>query len=123
MSLDRAIPWAFLAASLLGAWFTYNALRPIAHARRRSVLSFFAGWLTTELAVHHFLWQAALTVAFIWAGALHAWPGVLAVAITLGSWVGLARCFGVSWHAEGVVEDALRERLGADYRETIPPDD
>src|SRR5438093_55527 len=36
-------------------------------------MSFFAGWLTTELALHHLAWQALLTAAFVWAGALAAW--------------------------------------------------
>jgi acetyl esterase/lipase len=122
MTLDRVVPWAFLATSLVGAGFTYNALRPTAHARRRSVVSFFAGWLTAELAVHHVLWQAAMTAVFIWAGALNEWPGLLGLAITLGSWVGLGRCYGISWRAESVVEEALQMGLGADYRETIDPD-
>jgi acetyl esterase/lipase len=122
MPLEEVVPWVFLAASLVGAWFTYNALHPMAGASRRSVLSFFAGWLTTELAVHHFAWQVAMTVVFVWAGALAAWPGWLGLAVTLGSWAGLARCFGVAWHAEAVVEEALRQGLGEGYREAILPE-
>jgi acetyl esterase/lipase len=122
MTVAELVPGLFLAASLVGAWFTYNALRPMSGASRRSVLSFFAGWLTTELAVHHLAWQAGMTALFVWAGALHAWPGVLGLAVTLGSWVGLGRCFSIAWHAEAVVEDALREGLGEHYREAILPE-
>ena len=84
-----AAPWLFCGGSLVGAWFTYNALRPYHRAARRSVASFFAGWLTTELALHHFVWQLLLTAVFVWAGALAAWPGIVGLAITLASWAGL----------------------------------
>jgi acetyl esterase/lipase len=116
------VPTLFLAVSLWGAWFTYNALRPMGGASRRSVLSFFAGWLTTELAVHHFIWQAAFTGLFIWAGALRAWPGVLGLAVTFGSWAGLAYTFAAAWRAEEAVERALCETLGPAYREEIASD-
>jgi len=95
-----AVPWLFCGGSVVGAWFTYNAFRPIRTAARRSVVSFFAGWLTTELALHHLAWQALLTAAFVWAGALGAWPGVLGLAVTLGSWAGLARCYQVARRAD-----------------------
>ncbi len=82
--------WLFLAVSLWGAWFTYNAYRPTVSHKRLSILSFFAGWLTTELALHHIAWQAVATAIFIWAGALQALPGQIGLALTLLSWAGLA---------------------------------
>jgi acetyl esterase/lipase len=120
VSAESLVPWLFLAASLWGAWFTYNAFRPMRGARR-SVVSFFAGWLTTELALHHVAWQALMTAVFVWAGALRAWPGLLGLGVTLVSWAGLARCLGVARGAEGVVEQALAEGLGPAYREEILP--
>jgi acetyl esterase/lipase len=122
VSAERLVPWLFLLASLWGAWFTYNAFRPMAGASRRSVLSFFAGWLTTELALHHLAWQVLVTAVFVWAGALRAWPGIAGLAVTLVSWAGLARCFLGARSAEQVVEDALVERLGPSYRDEILPD-
>ncbi|HJQ85181.1 MAG TPA: alpha/beta hydrolase [Candidatus Binatia bacterium] len=121
MTLHDAVPWLFLAASLWGAWFTYNGFRPMEGASRRAALSFFAGWLTTELALHHLAWQALVTAVFVWAGALAAWPGMLGLAVTLVSWVGLGRLFWASRSAEDVVEQALGEGLGATYRDAIPP--
>ena len=53
--------WLFLVASIVGAWFTFNAHRPMPRRRHRAVLSFFAGWLTAELAIHHVVWQAVMT--------------------------------------------------------------
>jgi acetyl esterase/lipase len=114
------VPWLFLAASLVGAWFTYNAFRPMGGASRRALLSFLAGWLTTELVLHHLAWQAAMTALFVLAGALRAWPGVLGLAVTLVSWAGLARLYLAARQAEGVVEGALVEGLGEGYREDIP---
>lgn len=113
------VPWTFLLAALVGAWFTYNAFRPVHRAPRLSVVSFFAGWLTTELAVHHIAWQAAMTALFVWAGALAAWPGVLGLVLTLGSWAGLVRCYRIARRAETVVEEALGTGLGDGYRDDI----
>ena len=67
--------WAFLAVTLVGAAFTFNAYLPRRSQGLLSVPSFFAGWLTGELAIHHFAWQLAATVFFVAAGALSAWPG------------------------------------------------
>jgi hypothetical protein len=50
------VPTAYLIVSLVGAAFTLNAYFP---RDRRSVFvvpSFFAAWLTDELAVQHLVW-------------------------------------------------------------------
>jgi acetyl esterase/lipase len=112
--------WAFLAVSLVGAWFTVNAYRP---SRRWQLLtlSFFAGWFTAELAVFHIAWQVAATVLFVWLGALESWPGVVGLVITLTSWAGLLGLQLVSGRSARVMEDALRDGLGPDYRSEIAP--
>jgi acetyl esterase/lipase len=112
--------WAYLAVSLVGAWFTLNAYRP---SRRWQLLalSFFAGWLTAELAVFHIAWQVAATVVFLWLGALGSWPGVAGLVITVASWTGLLWMQLVSERSVRVIEDALREGLGPDYRAEIAP--
>lgn len=122
MELSLAAAWLFLAGSLWGAWFTWNAYRPIADRPRLAVLSFFAGWLTTELALHHIAWQAVLTAGFIAAGALRHWPAWIGLGVTLASWAGLIGCLRHAWSTEAVVEDALARGLGADYRRRIHPD-
>jgi len=115
------MPWLFLTVALVGAWLTYNTYRPVFTRPRLSVVSFFAGWLTGELALHHILWQAAATALFIWAGALHSWPGVLGLCISVCSWVFLARwCWRIRV-VEDVVEQALCLGLGRDYRDRIAP--
>jgi acetyl esterase/lipase len=116
------MPWLFLLATLIGAWFTYNAYRPIYAGSRRAAFSFFAGWLTSELALHHIAWQVATTVLFIRGGALHGWPGKLGLIIAIGSWIGLWRCYWRARDAEAVMEGALRAALGTDYHSKILPD-
>ncbi|MEZ4440042.1 MAG: alpha/beta hydrolase [Polyangiaceae bacterium] len=107
--------WLFLGVSLWGAAFTVNALWPQRGMVVQVVLSFFNAWLTTELALHHILWQAVCSAIFVWYGALDAWPGWLGAGITLLSWAGLAHLF-LEGHRDGeVVGEALVEALGEDY--------
>jgi acetyl esterase/lipase len=112
----------FLAVSLIGAWFTFNAFNPMVAHRRRSIISFFAGWLTAELALHHIAWQVAAAVVFVWIGGLAAWPGKLAFAICVVSWVGLLLLYRRASQAEHVVAAALREGLGESFAERILPE-
>jgi acetyl esterase/lipase len=113
--------WLFLAASLWGAWFTYNAHWPMKNGPRASILSFACGWLTTELALHHVAWQAAATAVFAAFGAFSAWPGWLGLGITAVSWGGLAWCQVQAARTRGICEAALREGFGQDYFQQIDP--
>ena len=108
--------WLFLAVSLLGAWFTFNAFRPSSRWQVLGV-SFFAAWLTGELAIWNIVWQAVATLGFIAAGALDAWPGWVGLAITFASWVGLFVLSAVSRRSGLVFDAALTEGIGLD-----PPD-
>jgi acetyl esterase/lipase len=113
------MPALFLAMSLWGALFTINALRP---SRRLIGLSFYPAWLTTELALHHVLWQAVATVVFIALGALTAPMGWLGLGITLLSWSGLGHLL-LSAHRDGrVVHSALEAALGPGFSDEIDPD-
>jgi len=113
--------WFFLLVSLWGASFTWNVFRPRYAPASAAALSFAAGWLTSELALHHILWQAIMTVVFVWAGALAGWPGWLGLAITLASWIGLAGWYGRAHEAAVAVEEALRFALGGDYLHRVDP--
>jgi acetyl esterase/lipase len=114
------IPWVFLAASIVGAGFTINAYRPSSRWQLLG-LSFFAGWLTGELALFHLFWQVAATVVFVALGALDAWPGYVGLAVNVVSWVGLVWIQVVALRSARVMEHALREGLGDDYRSHIAP--
>lgn len=116
------IPTIFLAVSLAGAWFTFNAFNPMLAHRRRSIISFFAGWLTAELALHHIAWQLLAAIVFVWLGALAAWPGKLALAICAVSWMGLLFLYRRASQAEEVVARALVEGLGEGFERRILPE-
>ncbi len=109
--MSQFASWLFLAASLWGAWFTFNVYRPIVGYERLSVFSFIAGWLTSELALHHIIIQAIFTAGFVWVGALQHPPGVAGMAITLVSWFALAYCFGNARTTGATMEAALADGL------------
>ncbi len=109
--MDALASWLFLAVSLWGAWFTFNVYRPIVRHPRLSAISFFAGWLTGELALHHIAIQAVFTAVFAWLGALGHRPGQLGLLITLASWAALAYCFGRARATGTVMEDALADGI------------
>jgi acetyl esterase/lipase len=117
--MDLFSPWMFLAVSLVGAWFTWNAWFPSRRTRTLGVPSFFAGWLTSELAAHHIAWQAVASVVFVAAGALSQWPGRVGLAVTLCSWAGLLGQLALARRSDQVVEEALVAGIGPDYRERI----
>ena len=116
------MPWIFLIVSLWGALCTYNAYVPRRTSRYLNVPSFFIGWLTSELPVHHVAWQAVATVLFAAGGALSAWPGWLGLAISLASWFYLLKLVPIARASGPILEDALKSGVTERYREEILPD-
>jgi acetyl esterase/lipase len=117
----HAVSWLFLVESAVAAAFAANALRPIFGNRYLATLSFFAGWLTSELPLHHAAWQALVALGFVGAGALSAWPGWLALALTVLSLAGLALAGARALAAHGVLEAALEEALDDGTLPEQPP--
>jgi acetyl esterase/lipase len=115
------MPTAFLIVSIVGLLFTLNAYRPL-RFDPIIVFTFFAGWLTSELPVHHLVWQALATALFVAGGALDGWQGYAGLAITAVSWCGLVGLAVQSSRAGAVVERALRQELGDDYRSAMSPE-
>lgn len=107
--------WWYLGVSVYGALFTLNAYRPFRLSLGVGPV-FFAHWLTTELAAHHLVWQVVATVVFARLGAFSDWPGWVGLGISVASWAGLAGLTRQAHAAGTVVEAALREGLGDDYR-------
>jgi acetyl esterase/lipase len=121
MPSPEVVSWAFLAVTLVGAGFTFNAYFPRRTQSLLIVPSFLAGWLTSELAAHHFLWQVVATVVFVSAGALSAWPGWVGLVITFASWGALLAIVPLANRSERIVDDALVEALGPGYRNVPSP--
>jgi acetyl esterase/lipase len=117
---NAGVPWAFLTVSIIGAAYTLNALWP-SRRWQFQIWSFFAAWMTGELALFHLAWQVVATVVFVALGALSAGPGWIGLAVTLASWAGLAWIQLGSLRAAHAMEEALRTGLGDDYRSDIAP--
>ena len=77
--------WVLLAVSVVGLLFALNALVPL-KVGPFSVVSFFAGWLTSEMPLLHVLWQAIGLVVFFVLGAMNHWPGLVGLAIVALEW-------------------------------------
>ena len=104
--------WAYLAVSVVGAAFVVNAYMP-SRSGPTSVLSFFSGWLTGELPLHHIVWQALATVIFGLLGAFGYWPGWVGLGITLVAWIGLVGLYREGHRSRTVVEQALVGIVGS----------
>lgn len=117
----RRAGWVYLAVSLNGAAYTLTAFRP---ARRNRLLfgwSFFASWITIELAPFHLVWQIIATALFASRGAFRTRAGRIGLGLTLTSWVGLAVSIRKSLAARNEIRDALRELDHDDERaEPLP---
>ncbi|MCL4683135.1 alpha/beta hydrolase [Myxococcota bacterium] len=104
--------WLFLLVCVIGAALVWNVFRPIRAGARLSAVSFFLGWLTGELALHHILWQGIATAVFVALGALDAWPGRLGLGIAGVSWIALLFHTLRGFEAGRVVERALSDGIG-----------
>jgi len=106
---ETLVAWLFLAVSLVGAVFTLNAFIPVRRVPALFVPSFFGSWLTAELALHHIVWQSIATVLFVQFGALSQWPGLVGMAITIASWLGLFILFRDGHKTRHTFDDALAD--------------
>jgi acetyl esterase/lipase len=107
----------FLRLSALGAALTGNALRPAVGANPLAIPSFFAAWLTSELAPQNLGITAAGSAAYVVGRRRTGISKTDRVALGLNalSVAGLALMVRQGMQARAVVEAALAETLGADY--------
>jgi acetyl esterase/lipase len=84
-------------------------------------VTFFATWLTSELALWHLFWQVVFTVGFVWAGALQSPLGWLALGVTVASWAGLVAGLLAAGRTDHVFAQALAGELGPAWHDTIDP--
>ena len=108
---------------LLGALCAGHAFLASFRGRAPFAMAWFlGGWLTGEFALFHLAWQAALTVYAVSSGALDAPIGQVGLALMGVSGVGLLLAHHRARQAEPIIEQALVDALGADYRDAIAPD-
>lgn len=111
----------FLVVAIVGFVLAVNATRPLP-IPPASIPSFFAGWLTAELAPQHLIAHVIVTVAFVVTGAVEGVEGVIALVLSLVTAALLIRLVVVAQQSKGVVERALREGLGDAYADAIDTD-
>lgn len=111
---------AFLIASLVGLVFVVNALRPLSRTVF-SVASFFAGWLTAELAPHLLVIHVGVS-AWLASAGVGGWQGAVSVGASIAIAAGLAAMIAQANDARTVTEEALREALGHDYARPLEPE-
>jgi acetyl esterase/lipase len=104
----------FLRRQLVTAALTANAIRPTP-GYQASIPSFFAGWLTTELAPH----LMAVTAADTAAHAVRRKRPRLALALAGLNLAGQAYLVDQARRSRARVEDALVAGLGVDYVEQL----
>src|SRR3712207_2148031 len=97
---------AFLVVSALGLFFVLNALRPIPFTVF-SVVSFFGGWLVSELAPHWLVAHVVGVALFIAAGALEGWQGWVGLACAAAAAAGMVALIVQSQRVGDIVERAL----------------
>ncbi|MBW2282294.1 MAG: alpha/beta hydrolase [Deltaproteobacteria bacterium] len=105
--------WLYLLLSALGAAFTVNVWRPNASHPVLSTVSWLAGWLTGELALHAIAFQVVVTGVFAVFGAFEDGAGRLGLAVSVASWAGLGVAYIRGERAGVAVERALREGFGS----------
>lgn len=88
--MAHVLAWLYLLLSVVASAFTLNVFVPLRGRGYRVVWSFFASWLTIELAAHHLIWQLLAAALFVRFGALARWPGWVALGLSALSWLGLA---------------------------------
>ncbi len=105
----------FLRRQLVTAALTLNAIRPVP-GYRAGVPSFFAGWLTTELAPHLMAVTAADTAAHVVRSRPRRRLGLALAGLNLA---GQALLVDQARRSRTKVEEALVEGIGVDYVEQL----
>lgn len=114
--------WLLVALAIFNLVSMVTVFSPRAIPRKSVPWAVFAtALLATELA---WIWlpiQVFLAWILVAGGALDSGLGTLAMIVLLVTWPGLVWSMWMGTKAEAVVENALREGLGPDYRNRISP--
>lgn len=110
----------YLVLAILSALFTLTAVVNARQLHYGSVLWFLTSWLTGELAWFHLLAQLLLTLVVTLGGGMESAAGRWGLAFFCLSWLGLLYVHVQAMNAGNVLESALRDALGRNYRGDIP---
>jgi acetyl esterase/lipase len=116
------IPWLFLGWSLVGVALAANVLWPRPAPSGLSIVSFFAGWLVGEMALHALAFQVLAAAVFIALGGAVGWPGLAALVLTGVGAVLLLAGHRLAMRAAVAVETAFHQGVPAAVEaEALPP--
>lgn len=114
--------WLLAALAIFNLISMVTVFSPRAVPRRSVPWAVFGtALMATELAWIWLPLQVLLSWWLVGSGALDSGLGVLALLILVATWPGLIWSIRQSAKAEATVEEALKEGLGNDYRNRIPP--
>jgi acetyl esterase/lipase len=108
-----------LLSSALGAATTANAWQPASRSGSASVPSFALGLPTSELPLQALAFQVLLAATVSGGRSTRTLRGKLALALTAASGVGLVALHREAMRSEQVLEEALLDGLGPEYRKRI----
>src|SRR3954469_7781548 len=109
----------FMLGGLASAASTANAIRPAARTGPLSVPSFAFGLTPSELPVQAGMFEATTGLLFARKGGVQGWRGAVGLAADGASLAGLAWMHKPAFDSGAVLEHALVDELGADYRNRI----
>ncbi|HVW81640.1 MAG TPA: alpha/beta hydrolase [Mycobacteriales bacterium] len=111
-----------MRVAALGTALTSNGLRPMPSSSPVAIPSFFAGWLTSELAPQNLIVTTATSAALSVAkrGRLSR-DDKVTLGLNAASAVGLAAMTVQGMRVKGIVERALSDALGSDYLAQLDP--
>jgi acetyl esterase/lipase len=115
-SRTSLIPYSTTFRSLLPLALTGNALKPISRTGRLSAWAFPPGWHVSELPVATLAVQLAGTVRNLRGGRWRTRDGALRIVAQAASAAGLVELQRAAADSGRVLEKALRDGLGVDYR-------
>jgi acetyl esterase/lipase len=106
--------WLMLVIGAWGSLLSLNALWPRYSRAALAAVSFFAGWLRAELALHGLILEAALFGVLTWGGALLTWPGRIGAVLACVSMALLILSLRQSLSSRAAIEEALVEFVHED---------
>jgi acetyl esterase/lipase len=109
----------FMFGGLAAAASTANAIRPVSRTGPLSVPAFGFGLVPSELHVQSALFETIAGLVFARGGAVRGWKGAVGLAAHGASLAGLAWMHHQAGGSAKVLEEALVDALGPDYRNRI----